>query len=53
VKPVKIFKRLGAAFAAAFIVLGVAAGTASAASADAADNSSVVYQVRGNSGDLQ
>lgn len=52
-KPARLIKKAAAVVAAAFIALGIVAGTASAASADAADTTAVEYHLAGNSGDLQ
>jgi len=61
VKPVKLFKRLGAALAAGFLALGLIAGTGAAASANSSDigsvdssaaESSELFTLAGNSSDI-
>jgi hypothetical protein len=57
VKPVKLFKKLAAVCAAAFVMVGIAAGTASASPANSgeittAPDTVTEYTVQGNSGEI-
>jgi hypothetical protein len=52
VKSARLIRKAAAVVAAAFIALGLVAGTAAAASADPADGAAD-FNVNGNSGDLQ